>query len=117
MTMLLLCDVYVALLAVGSSRGHVLRMRAIKLSTTHCIGGCECGSGRIFGGFLMRRAYELARSTAHLFGGRRPVFHELDLIFLPSASAHCQFVEFRHHRPSQTSLDCEAGVAGRRATN
>jgi len=35
-------------------------------------------AGRIFGGFLMRRAYELARSTAHLFGGRRPIFHELD---------------------------------------
>lgn len=35
-------------------------------------------AGRIFGGFLMRRAYELARSTAHIFGGRRPVFHELD---------------------------------------
>mmetsp|Transcript_48439 Transcript_48439/g.139292 ORF Transcript_48439/g.139292 Transcript_48439/m.139292 type:complete len:461 (-) Transcript_48439:135-1517(-) len=35
-------------------------------------------AGRVFGGFLMRRAYELARSTAHLFGGRRPVFHELD---------------------------------------
>mmetsp|Transcript_98527 Transcript_98527/g.205477 ORF Transcript_98527/g.205477 Transcript_98527/m.205477 type:complete len:452 (-) Transcript_98527:61-1416(-) len=35
-------------------------------------------AGRIFGGFLMRRAYELARSTAHIFGGRRPIFHELD---------------------------------------
>lgn len=35
-------------------------------------------AGRIFGGFLMRRAYELARSTAHLFGGRAPVFQELD---------------------------------------
>lgn len=37
-------------------------------------------AGRIFGGFLMRRAYELARSTAHLFGGRRPIFHELDQV-------------------------------------
>jgi len=35
-------------------------------------------AGRIFGGFLMRRAFELAFSTAHLFGGRRPIFHELD---------------------------------------
>mmetsp|Transcript_109463 Transcript_109463/g.349247 ORF Transcript_109463/g.349247 Transcript_109463/m.349247 type:complete len:441 (+) Transcript_109463:74-1396(+) len=35
-------------------------------------------AGRIFGGFLIRRAYELARSTVHIFGGRRPIFHELD---------------------------------------
>jgi len=28
--------------------------------------------GRVFGGFLMRRAYELAHSTAYLFAGRRP---------------------------------------------
>lgn len=37
-------------------------------------------AGRIFGGFLMRRAYELARSTAHIFGGRRPIFLELDQV-------------------------------------
>lgn len=35
-------------------------------------------SGRIFGGFLMRRAYELAYCGAHLFCGRKPIFHELD---------------------------------------
>ena len=35
-------------------------------------------AGRVFGGFLMRRAYELAHSTAYLFSGRRPVFLELD---------------------------------------
>lgn len=35
-------------------------------------------AGRIFGGFLMRRAYELAFSTAYLFAGERPVFAELD---------------------------------------
>eukprot|EP00928_Gymnodinium_smaydae_P048344 TRINITY_DN32306_c0_g1_i1.p1 TRINITY_DN32306_c0_g1~~TRINITY_DN32306_c0_g1_i1.p1 ORF type:complete len:507 (+),score=99.87 TRINITY_DN32306_c0_g1_i1:102-1523(+) len=35
-------------------------------------------AGRIFGGFLMRRAYELAHVTVHLFGGRMPVFLELD---------------------------------------
>lgn len=28
--------------------------------------------GRIFGGFLMSRAFELAHSTAYLFAGRRP---------------------------------------------
>jgi len=35
-------------------------------------------AGRIFGGFLMRRAYELAHATAYVFGGRKPVFMELD---------------------------------------
>jgi len=35
-------------------------------------------AGRVFGGFLMRRAYELAFATAYLFTGRRPVFIELD---------------------------------------
>ncbi|CAM6026516.1 unnamed protein product [Sphagnum balticum] len=34
--------------------------------------------GRIFGGFLMRRAYELAFSTCYVFGGMRPLFLEVD---------------------------------------
>lgn len=33
---------------------------------------------RVFGGFLMRRAFELAFSNAYLFGGARPVFREVD---------------------------------------
>jgi acyl-coenzyme A thioesterase 9 len=33
---------------------------------------------RIFGGFLMRRAFELAFSTAYVFGGARPLFLEVD---------------------------------------
>jgi acyl-coenzyme A thioesterase 9 len=33
---------------------------------------------RIFGGFLMRRAFELAFATAYLFGGDRPKFIEVD---------------------------------------
>lgn len=35
-------------------------------------------SDRIFGGFLMRRAFELAFSTAYMFGGDLPNFLELD---------------------------------------
>lgn len=35
-------------------------------------------AGRIFGGFLMRRAFELAHTCAYLFAGRRPIFLELD---------------------------------------
>jgi len=34
--------------------------------------------GRVFGGFLMRRAFELAFATAHLFSGGRPMFLEVD---------------------------------------
>ena len=34
-------------------------------------------AGRIFGGFLMRRAFELAYATAYLFSGSRPTFEEV----------------------------------------
>lgn len=34
-------------------------------------------AGRIFGGFLMRRAYELAHATVYLYAGRRPIFLEV----------------------------------------
>jgi len=51
-------------------------------------------AGRIFGGFLMRRAYELARSTAHLFGGRRPIFHELDEVTFKSPVSVGDMVKF-----------------------
>jgi len=33
---------------------------------------------RIFGGFLMRKAFEVAFSTAYVFGGARPIFLEVD---------------------------------------
>lgn len=51
-------------------------------------------AGRIFGGFLMRRAYELARSTAHLFGGRQPIFHELDRVAFKSPVSIGDMVRF-----------------------
>ena len=36
--------------------------------------------GRVFGGFLMRRAYELAFATVHMFAGRRPRFVAVDRV-------------------------------------
>lgn len=39
---------------------------------------------RVFGGFLMRRAFELAFSNAYLFGGTRPVFLEVDEVSFAS---------------------------------
>lgn len=41
-------------------------------------------AGRVFGGFLMRRAFELGFATAYLFAGRRPVFLELDEVTFKS---------------------------------
>jgi acyl-coenzyme A thioesterase 9 len=40
---------------------------------------------RIFGGFLMRRAFELAFSNAYMFGGSRPVFLETDEVSFTKA--------------------------------
>ena len=37
-------------------------------------------ANQIFGGFLMRRAYELAYTTAYVFGGARPKFFEVDQV-------------------------------------
>jgi acyl-coenzyme A thioesterase 9 len=40
-------------------------------------------SGRIFGGFLLRRAFELAFATTYVFGGARPYFKQVsDMNFL-----------------------------------
>uniref|UniRef100_A0A7S4C2Y0 HotDog ACOT-type domain-containing protein n=1 Tax=Chrysotila carterae TaxID=13221 RepID=A0A7S4C2Y0_CHRCT len=37
-------------------------------------------AGRIFGGFLMRRAFELAFSTCYLFAGSRPRFEQVEQV-------------------------------------
>ena len=37
-------------------------------------------ANQIFGGFLMRRACELAYSTAYVFGGTRPILFEVDQV-------------------------------------
>ena len=40
-------------------------------------------SGRIFGGFLLRRAFELEFATTYVFGGAKPKFHSVaDMNFL-----------------------------------
>lgn len=45
--------------------------------------------GRIFGGFLMRRAFELAFSTAYAFVGAAPHFLEVDHVdFFKPVSTH-----------------------------
>ena len=46
--------------------------------------------GRIFGGFLMRRAFELAFSTTYAFAGVQPHFLEVDHVdfFKPGSTDH-----------------------------
>jgi acyl-coenzyme A thioesterase 9 len=51
-------------------------------------------AGRVFGGFLMRRAFELAHTTAYLFGGRRPIFLELDEVKFASAVSVGDLLKF-----------------------
>lgn len=64
------------------------------LASPHCIladqtklQNCEIAqpqtknlSNQIFGGFLMRRAFELSYATAYVFGGARPRFLEVDQV-------------------------------------
>lgn len=50
--------------------------------------------GRIFGGFLMRRAFELAFSTAYAFAGAAPHFLEVDHVdfFKPVSTHHRHYL-------------------------
>lgn len=47
-------------------------------STLICMPQQRNTANRIFGGFLMRRAYEVAFCAAFMFGGSRPQFSEID---------------------------------------
>ena len=53
--------------------------------------------GRIFGGFLIRRAFELAFSTAYVFAGMVPCFLEVDHVdFLrPVSNSHASSFLFQ----------------------
>lgn len=49
--------------------------------------------GRIFGGFLMRRAFELGFATAYSFAGSAPCFVEVDHVdFLKPVSSHSSII-------------------------
>lgn len=68
--------------------------------------------GRIFGGFLMRRAYELSYTTCYVFCGTKPVFLEVDhvdfrrpvlanpwkLCWLVFLTKFCEFIVCRNKR-------------------
>jgi acyl-coenzyme A thioesterase 9 len=56
--------------------------------------------GRIFGGFLMHRAFELAFSTAYAFAGLVPCFLEVDHVdFLRPVSTPSSFLFRRYFSP------------------
>lgn len=64
--------------------GEVLMHETMLQNTLTAMPQHRNTAGRIFGGFLMRRAYELAHATAYVFGGRKPVFMELDEVLFQS---------------------------------
>lgn len=64
--------------------GEVLMQETVLQNTLTAMPQHRNTAGRIFGGFLMRRAYELAHATAYVFGGRKPVFMELDEVLFRS---------------------------------
>lgn len=53
-------------------------------STLICMPQHRNTANRIFGGFLMHRAYEVAFCAAFMFGGSRPRFSEIDEVHLVS---------------------------------
>lgn len=65
----------------GLAAGDAVLMHQTLLSNTFtCQPQQRNMHGRIFGGFLMRRAYELAFATVHMFAGKRPNFIEVDQV-------------------------------------
>ena len=65
----------------GLTDGSAVLMDSTRLSNTFtCQPQNRNMHGRIFGGFLMRRAYELAYATVHMFAGTRPRFVQVDRV-------------------------------------
>ncbi|GBG77596.1 hypothetical protein CBR_g24043 [Chara braunii] len=63
------------------SDGNSILIRDTQMeSTMICMHQEKNIHGKIFGGFLMRQAYELAFATCYVFSGLRPVFLENDQI-------------------------------------
>ncbi|CAM9928543.1 unnamed protein product [Ectocarpus sp. 6 AP-2014] len=61
----------------------VLMSQTLTSSTLICMPQHRNTANRIFGGFLMHRAYEVAFCAAFTFGGSRPRFSEIDeVVFL-----------------------------------
>ncbi|CAN0344255.1 unnamed protein product [Ectocarpus sp. 12 AP-2014] len=59
----------------------VFMSQTLTSSTLICMPQHRNTANRIFGGFLMHRAYEVAFCAAFMFGGSRPRFSEIDEVF------------------------------------
>ena len=66
-------------------------------------------AGRVFGGFLLRRAYELAFACAYTFGGRRAVFRRVDEVTFHAPVDVGDVLRFRAHAVRTTSPGDAAG--------
>ena len=65
----------------GLADGGAVLMDSTRLSNTFtCQPQSRNMHGRIFGGFLMRRAYELAYATVYMFAGSKPKFVQVDRV-------------------------------------
>jgi acyl-CoA hydrolase len=72
--------------SAGLADGGAVLMDSTRLSNTFtCQPQSRNMHGRIFGGFLMRRAYELAYATVHMFAGSKPKFIQVDRVRAPLA--------------------------------
>ncbi|CAM9621366.1 unnamed protein product, partial [Laminaria digitata] len=68
--------------ALADPHAVLVRQTAVS-STLICMPQHRNTANRIFGGFLMHRAYEVAFCAAFMFGGSRPRFSEIDeVVFL-----------------------------------
>merc|ERR1711907_437488 len=61
-----------------ADRGKILMSRTALSNALVCQPQHRNMHNRIFGGFLMRRAFELAFTTTYLFAGAKPLFIECD---------------------------------------
>lgn len=75
----------------GLAAGDALLMDSTRLSNTlTCQPQQRNMHGRVFGGFLMRRAYELAFATVHTFAGSRPRFLQVDRVRIRPRCMRCR---------------------------
>lgn len=83
-------------------------------------------AGRIFGGFLVRRAYELAYATAYVFGGSVPRFREVDEVVFRTPVDVGDLVHFEScvlftskslHKNPSIHVEVLASVVNPEATN
>jgi hypothetical protein len=85
-------------------RGHVVfTSSTVRQSSYLCLPQTKNAHGKVFGGYLMKKAYELAFMTAHTVTRRVPICLEVDDVFFrhPVATTHIPRVNARHASPAR----------------